>query len=208
MLSQERLYASMSYYGVGTFANKELKMNDVAMEIGANYTISSFDNYFPYMEQVTEVVLDYAERNMTEMGEVNTLYLMLNINYLRYVNNTNRFFRIYFENLPKYNDYLPFWDKQEKAFLKKIINDPIIDTGLFSHNETVLDMMLEDIKKKLKKIDPEIVRMVLTDDRIDEAFNIVKSRGFLITMKGYMVIHGLQEYLEESCKLFINFRYE
>jgi hypothetical protein len=197
-LSQDRLYASMSYYGVGAFANQELKTNDIAMEIDANYTISSFDSSFPHIALVDEVVFDYIDRNLTEMGEINTLYLAININYIRYVNNTNRFFRIYFENLPKYMDYLPFWDKQEKAFLKKIINDPIIDTGLFAHNETILDRMFEDIKKKIKKIDPEMVRLILTDEKIDEAINIVKSRSFLITMKGYKVIHGMQDSVAHS----------
>jgi hypothetical protein len=205
MLSQDRLYSSISYYGVGAFANKDLKMNDIAMEITANHTISTFDTYFPYINIVYDTIEDFVARNQTEMGEVNTMLLMINLNYLRYVNTTNRFFRIYFEQVPKYMDYLPFWDKQEKAFLKKIINDPIIDTGLFSHNETTLDYMLEDIKKKIKKVDPDMARMVLSDERLDEAFNIIKSRAFLITLKGYKIIHKMTDLVEHNGMVLIYF---
>ena len=49
-LSKENLYSSLSSYGIGVFANKDFKVNDVVMEIPANYTISSFDEIFPYKD--------------------------------------------------------------------------------------------------------------------------------------------------------------
>lgn len=168
------------------------------MEIDANYTISTFDNYFPYLNAVYEVIGKHAEKRIVDSDEVNQILLILNMNYLRYVNNTNRFFRIFFDNLPKYNDFLPFWDKQEKAMLKKIINDPLIDSGLFSHNTTSFDMLMEDIKKALKKIDPNIVKLMLTDELVDQAYNIVSSRASLISLKGYKVIHNELDYIQDD----------
>ena len=173
------------------------------MEIEANYTISSFDGYFPYMNIVDEVISDYVVRNLTELGEINHIYLLMNLNYIRYVNTTNRFFKIFFENLPTYNDYLPFWDKQEKAILKKIINDPLIDSSLFAHNKTSFDMIIEDIKKKVKKIDPNIIRLMLTDEKIEEAYNIISSRTFLITLKGHKVIHNLLDLIDVNGKIYL-----
>jgi hypothetical protein len=196
MLSQDRLYAAISYHGVGTYANKDLKPNEVAMEITANYTISSYDNIFPHFDQL-ESVLKKHENN-THIIEVNTLRILLNLNYMRYMTQPNRFFRIWFDNLPKHKDYLPFWNRQEKDILKKLINDPLIESDLFLHNETYFDYLLEDCKKVLRKFDPNLEKLMLTDSRVDEAINIINSRTHAFTLKGWKIIHNKISEVEES----------
>lgn len=114
MFSNNSLYASVSNYGIGTFANKNFKPNEHIMEIPANYTISCFDNYFPHMDLVDKVINEYV--NETSIDTLNKVKLIMNFNYLRYVDRSNRFFRIYFDNLPNYMEYFPFWPEEEKIF--------------------------------------------------------------------------------------------
>lgn len=196
MLSNDRLYAAVSYHGIGLYASKPLKPNEIAMEIPANYTISSFDRLYPLPELVDEVLEKHE--NTTSLMDIRLAQIILNINYLRYMNTTNRFFKIYFENLPKYRDYVPFWSIQEREILKKILNDPMIDGSLFSHNTTNLDILIEDIKKIYKKHDPNINMHMLTDNRVDEALNIANSRCFTVSYKGWKLINNKVEDLEES----------
>lgn len=171
------------------------------MEISANYTISSYDKMFPHFDIVDSVIERYANR--TFITEVNLMYMLLNLNYVRYVNQTNRYFRIYFENLPKYKDYLPFWNLQEKQMLKKIINDPTIGETLFSHNTTVFDMMLEDIKRELKKVDRNIVGLMLTDSKVEEAINVINSRCFILSLKGWKVLHNKIDEVDEEGIIYV-----
>ena len=49
---------------------------------------------------------------------INFFKLILNFNYMRYVDRNNRFFRIYFDNLPNYMEYFPFWPEDEKNIIK------------------------------------------------------------------------------------------
>jgi len=196
MLSNERLYASVSYHGVGLFANKDFKPNDVAMEIPANYTISCFDEIFPYKDIVIKVLQKHI--NYTDLTEINLMFMILNLNYMRYVNNTNRFFKFYFENLPKYKNYLPFWEDQEKVTLRKITGDPLIESELLLHNMTRFDMMVEDVRKELQKVDPGVSLQMFTDAKIDDAINIVFSRAFRFTLKGWKIIHNLTDVNENG----------
>jgi len=188
MLSNERLYASVSYHGVGLFANKDFKANEVAMEVPSNYTISSFDMIFPYKDIVIKVLNKHL--NYTDITEVNLMFMILNLNYMRYVNTTHRFFKFYFENLPKYRNYLPFWEDQEKITLKKIIGDPLIESELLLHNMTRFDMMVEDVRRELNKVDRGVAVQMFTDSKIEDALNIVFSRAFRFTLKGWKVIHN------------------
>lgn len=199
MLSNERLYASVSYHGVGLFANKDFKANDVAMEVPANYTISSFDVVFPYKEIVIKVLQKHI--NHTDLTEINLMFMILNLNYMRYVNNTNRFFKFYFDNLPKYKNYLPFWEDQEKLTLRKITGDPLIESELLLHNMTRFDMMVEDVRKELQKVDPGVSLLMFTDSKIDDAMNIVFSRAFRFTLKGWKIIHNATDVQEHGNKL-------
>lgn len=196
LLSNEKLYASVSYYGVGLFANKDFKANDVAMEVPANYTISSFDIVFPYKEIVIKVLQKHI--NYTDLTQINLMFMILNLNYMRYVNNTNRFFKFYFDNLPKYKNYLPFWEDQEKLTLRKITGDPLIESELLLHNMTRFDMMVEDIRKELQKVDPGVSLLMFTDAKIDDAMNIVFSRAFRFTLKGYKIIHNATDVSENG----------
>lgn len=204
MLSNERLYASVSYHGVGLFANKDFKANDVAMEVPANYTISSFDIIFPYKEIVIKVLQKHI--NYTDLTEINLMFMILNLNYMRYVNNTNRFFKFYFENLPKYKNYLPFWEDQEKLTLRKITGDPLIESELLLHNMTRFDMMVEDVRKELQKVDPGVSVLMFTDSKIDDAMNIVFSRAFRFTLKGWKIIHNSTDVQEHGKILLFNKR--
>lgn len=201
MLSNERLYASVSYHGVGLFANKDFKPNDVAMEVPANYTISSFDIVFPYKDIVIKVLQKHI--NYTDLTEINLMFMILNLNYMRYVNNTNRFFKFYFDNLPKYKNYLPFWEDQEKLTLRKITGDPLIESELLLHNMTRFDMMVEDVRKELQKVDPGVSLLMFTDAKIDDAMNIVFSRAFRFTLKGWKIIHNSTEVQEHGRNLNI-----
>lgn len=196
MFSAERLYASVSYHGVGLFANKDFKPNEAAMEIPANYTISSFDFIFPYKDIVIKTLEKHI--NYTDLTEINLMFIILNLNYMRYVNNTNRFFKFYFDNLPKYKNYLPFWEDQEKLTLKKITGDPLIESELLLHNMTRFDMMVEDIRKDLQKVDAGVALQMFTDAKIDDAMNIIFSRAFRFTLKGYKIIHNLTDVEERG----------
>jgi hypothetical protein len=190
MFGKDRLYASISHHGVGTFCNKDLKANDIVMEISGNYTISSFDNHFPYLSNITDVLWDHVENNRTSAEDVHLILMILNINWIRYKDTSNRFFRIYFDNLPKYRDSLLYWDEQEKMALKKMINDPIIEKDLLYLNNTNRDFLIEDIKRVLRKIDMSLPMTVLADYKIDEAMDIILSRSFRVSLKGWKIIHN------------------
>ena len=205
MLSNDKLYASVSYHGVGLFANKNFKTNEVAMEIPANYTISSYDNIFPYRDIMFKVLNKHL--NHTDLTEINLMFIILNFNYMRYVNNTNRFFRFYFDNLPKYKNYLPFWEDQEKVTLRKITGDPLIESELLLHNMTRFDMMVEDVRKELRKVDPGVALQMFTDSKIEDAINIVFSRAFRFTLKGWKIIHNLTDVQQSGKIYFLFFRY-
>lgn len=194
MFSNDTLYASISSYGVGAFVNKNFKPNEHVMEIPANYTISCYDNYFPYMEDAEKVVKEYE--NDTSIYNRNFFKLILNFNYLRYVDKSNRFFRIYFDNLPNYMEYFPFWAEEEKGIVKKLMADPTMSADLFLHNDTNLDYMLEDLKRIIKRKDPSLVVQMLTDQKINEAINLINSRGYVFTYKGWKVINNMQEEIE------------
>jgi hypothetical protein len=198
MFGKDRLYASISHHGVGTFCNKELKANDIAMEVEGNYTISSYDTHFPYISNITEVLWDHVENNRTSADDVHLILMILNINWIRYKDNSNRFFRIYFDNLPKFRDSLLYWDEQEKLALKKMINDPIIDKDLLYLNNTNRDFLIEDIKRVLRKIDMSLPMAVLADYKIDEAMDIILSRSFRVSLKGWKIIHNKVKEIEED----------
>jgi hypothetical protein len=188
----------LSSYGIGLFTNKEFKTNDVVLEIPANFTISSFDMIFPYKEVVVKVLQNHAQYN--DLTEINLMLLILNFNYMRYVNNTNRFFKFYFNNLPRYQNYLPFWEDQEKLAIKKISGDPLIYDELLLHNMTNFDMMIEDVRRELKRVDNSVVLQMFTDSKIEDAINIIFSRAFRFTLKGWKVIHNLTEQVSEDGK--------
>ncbi len=199
MLSQNRLYASTSFYGVGAFCNKDFNPNEPAMEIEANYTLSSFDeNEFPYHNELNEFFINSLEANKTNIVEVNELKFMINLNYLRYYKtDVDRFWKIYFENLPKHKDFLPFWDNQDKEILRKLINDPGVEQDLFYINRTSLLYLTEDVKKVLKKIDPNMPQLLLSDNKFIESFNILSSRTLPITAKGWKILHKKTSQIEE-----------
>lgn len=202
-LSKGNLYASLSSYGVGLFTNKELKVNDVVLEIPANSTISSFDMIFPYKDIVLKVLEQHAQYN--DVTEINLMLIILNLNYMRYVNNTNRFFKFYFNNLPRYQNYLPFWEDQEKLTIKKISGDPLVNDELLLHNMTNFDMMIEDVRRELKRVDNSVVLQMFTDAKIEDAMNIIFSRAFRFTLKGWKVIHNLTNSVSEQGIKFIYF---
>lgn len=188
MFSQDKLYASISHYGIGTFSSKAFKPNEAVMEIEANYTISSFDNFFPYMDLADKVIEEYRSTSTSE--NLNFFRLILNFNYVRYMDRSNRFFKIYFENLPNYMEYFPFWPEEEKLVIKKLLSDPNMGGDLLMHNETDIDYMLEDLKRLVRKKDPNIVSHMLTDNKIMEAINLINSRAYIFTLKGWKVIHN------------------
>jgi hypothetical protein len=196
MFSNNTLYASISHYGIGTFTSKDLKPNEAVMEIPANYTISCFDNYFPYMEMVNKIAEQYKEE--ASIDEINFMKLILNFNYLRLVDRTNRFFRIFFDNLPNYMEYFPFWPDEEKNIIKKLMADPTLASDLFLHNNTVLDYMLEDVKRLVRRADPNIAALVFNDNKVNEAINLIYSRGYIFSLKGWKVIHSKQDEIETS----------
>lgn len=164
------------------------------MEIPANYTISCFDNYFPYMDLADKVIKQYE--NETTIDNMNFFRLLLNFNYLRYIKKDNRFLRIYFDNLPNYMEYFPFWPEEEKNVIKKLMADPTMGSDLLLHNDTNLDFMLEDLKRLLKRKDPSLVANMLTDQKINEAVNLINSRGYVFSLKGWKVINNLLEQIE------------
>ncbi len=166
------------------------------MEIPANYTISCYDNIFPYREVVIKVLQKHITKN--DLTEINLMLIILNLNYMRYMNNTNRFFKYYFDNLPKYQNYLPFWENQEKLTLRKITGDPLIEGEILLHNMTNFDLMIEDVRKELYNIDPSISYQMFTDSKIDNAINIVFSRSFRFTLKGWKVVHNKTDVSEDG----------
>lgn len=194
MFSNNSLYASVSNYGIGTFSNKNFKPNEHVMEIPANYTISCFDNFFPHMDLVEKVINEYV--NETSIDTLNKVKLIMNFNYLRYVDRSNRFFRIYFDNLPNYMEYFPFWPEEEKAILKKLMADPTMSADLLSHNDTNLDFIIEDVIRLVRRKDPHLVATMLTDMKINEAINLIHSRGYVFSLKGWKVINNKLKEIE------------
>ena len=198
MLSQGRLNAGISFYGVGAFTNKELKANDIAMEINGNFTLSTYDSYFPHIDKILDVLREHLKNQLTTASDINLIRMILNLNWKRYVDKSNRFFRIYFDNLPKYKDSLLFWDEQEKKALKKLINDPLIEKDLLLANNTSRDFLIEDIRKVLKKINPDLPHLLLEDWKVEEAMDIIYSRSFPISLKGWKIIHNLTNEIEDD----------
>ena len=196
MFSDNKLYASISHYGVGTFANSNLKPNEEVMEIPANYTISCFDRTFPYMDLADKVVEQY--KHETGPDNLNFFRLILNFNYMRYIGKNDRFFKIYFDNLPEYMEYFPFWPEEEKHIVKKLLHDPLMATDLLLHNETVIDYMLEDLKRLVRRKDSNIASYMLSDVKVQEAINIINSRGYIFTLKGWKVIHNKLNEIEPN----------
>ena len=156
---------------------------------------------FPYKDIVMKVLNGNIQYN--DITEINLMLLILNLNYMRYVNNTNRYFKFYFNNLPRYQNYLPFWEDQEKLAIKKISGDPLVNEELLLHNMTNFDMMIEDVRRELKRQDNSIVFQVISDSKIEDAMNIIFSRAFRFTLKGWKVVHNLTNDIEESGKKFI-----
>ena len=170
------------------------------MEIPANYTISCFDSIFPYKDIIIKVLEKHIRNN--DITEINLMFLILNLNYMRYVNNTNRFFKYYFDNLPKYKNYLPFWEDQEKLTLRKITGDPLIESELLLHNMTNFDMMVEDVRKEWQRVVPGVSMLMFTNAKIDDAMNIVFSRAFRFTLKGWKIIHNLTDVQQNGIDFF------
>jgi hypothetical protein len=198
MFSKNNLFASISHHGVGTFCTKDLKPNDAAMEIEGNYTISSYDNFFPYLDNITDVLWEHLEANRTTVDDINLIRMILNLNWVRHKDPSNRFFRIFFNNLPKNRDSLLFWDDQEKMALKKMINDPIIEKDLLYLNNTMRDFLIEDIKKVLRKINLNLPMALLADWKVEEAMDVILSRSFRVSLKGWKVIHNKLNEIEED----------
>ena len=194
MFSNDTLYASVSHYGIGTFANKELKANEHVMEIPANYTISCFDNIFPHMDLVDKIAEQYKED--ASIDEINFLRLILNFNYLRFVDRSNRFFRIYFDNLPNYMEYFPFWPDEEKQIVKKLMADPTMSAELLTHNNTVLDYMLEDVRRLVRRKDPNLAGIIFNDAKVNDAINLIQSRGYYFSLKGWKSMNNKLEEIE------------
>jgi hypothetical protein len=173
-------------------------MNDIAMEIEGNYTISSYDSYFPYLENISDIMINHLQNNRTTYEEINLITMILNLNWVRYVDTSNRFFRIFFKNLPSTKESLIYWDENEKNILSNIIKDHNIKKDLLFINNTNRDFLLEDIKKQLKKIDPEVIQLILADHKIDEAIDVIYSRSFQISLKGWKIIHGKYSQVDED----------
>ena len=190
ILSKNTTYPSVSHYGIGVFANKNFRTNEVIMEIPSNFTISSFDNTFPYMN-LFDKHFNTTFRMVSQTDRF-IFRLLLNINYIRYINNTNRYFRIYFENLPETKDYLPFWG-EEKQIFTKLNMDVRQEHSMFSFNSTGYDLMLNTLKQELDRVNRTIVDIMFLDERVKNTINIINTRSFPITLKGWKVINNYSE---------------
>lgn len=186
MHATDSIYASVSYFGVGVFCRDDVKIGDVVMEMPLNYTISSFHDYFPHMNEVLEVV-KHLGTDPESKSEIHMLRLVLNLNYLKYFN-SDRFFRIWFDNLPEYPDYMPYWDDLDKKILEKFLFMPTIKDDLYITGFKVFDEALKLAKERVNKIDPNYLNLMLTRKKVENAINIVKTRSFPITRKGFKIL--------------------
>jgi hypothetical protein len=195
LFSNNKTYASVSHYGVGVFANKNFKTNEVIMEVTSNFTISSFDDTFPYMD----IFENYCNRTYGEGHKVerNMFRLLMNVNYIRYVNNTNRFFRIFFNNLPDTYEYLPYWG-DEKQILTKFNMDLRQESEMFQFNSTFIDGLVTFMETELRKKDPYMVDSMFSNERIKTGVNVINTRSFYITLKGWKVINGLTDKVDQE----------
>ncbi len=198
MFSNDNLSAAISFFGIGTFCNKKFKPNDVVMEVAGNYTISSFDNIFPYFNVTEEILQSYLTANAITNEMYHEVRLLLNINWIRYVDNDNRFFRIFFQNMPRYRESLHMWDSQEKLLLQKLTNDHLIHGSLLFQNITARDFMLEDIRKKVRKIRPELPMAMLSEQKLQDGISIVYSRSLPMTLKGHKLIKNESDISEND----------
>lgn len=201
MLSGGKLYSTLGHWGVGVFANKTLKTGEVVMEAYPNQTISSFDSVFPYQELVDNITIPLLLANVTDFQLVAELRLLLNLNYLRYfqIENRSRFFKFFFETLPDYYDYLPYWKEEEKAMIAKFTFHQDLRDTLFKHESgDMLDILIELIVKKLKNIDPSFIQLALNDVSIKQAVNIIKTRTQRISLKGWKILHGKIDEVQED----------
>ena len=183
MLSSGKLYSTLGHWGVGVFANKTLRTNDVVMEVMANQTVSSFDDVFPYMNIARGIAKRFE--NYTTDNERAEFLLLLNINYIRFFgfSQTNRFWKFYFETLPNYYDYLPFWKEEEKQIMAKFTFNQELRESMFKHPGEALDYMIETLVKQIRKIDPSYIQLALNDNAIKDTVNLIKIRlKFIFSM--------------------------
>jgi len=170
------------------------------METTPNQTISSFDNTFPYMDIARNITKNYENQCSEKVRQ--EFYLLLNINYQRYfgTTKTNRFFHFYFETLPNYFDYLPFWKQEEKDILAKFTFAQDLRESLFRHDHEWMDLFIELLSKELRKMDPSFIHLALNDGAIKQTTNLIKSRTSRISLKGWKVLHSKLDDIVESGK--------
>ncbi len=207
MLSKGKLYSTLGHWGVGAFANTNLRTGDVAIEATANQTISSFDNIFPYMDLAKEVVKPFE--NITKESDQHEFFLLLNLNYMRYfkITEKDRFFKFYFQTLPDYYDYLPFWKNVEQQMIAKFTFHQDLKDSLFYHKGDIIDVFIELLIKKIKKKDPSFIQIGLSDRAIKDTMNIIKSRTFRISYKGWKILNNKIEEVQEDGIILAKSRY-
>jgi len=198
MLSKNKLYSTLGHWGVGAFVNKSLRTNEVAIETTANQTISSFDDICPYMDIARNITARFV--NASQPHEISEFHLLLNINYLRYFGEgtQNRFFRFYFETLPNYYDYLPFWKEEEKAIITKFTFSQDLRESLFRYDNEMLDIWIEMFAKQLRRKDPSFIQIALNDQAIKHTMNIIKTRTHKISLKGWKILHSKIDDVNEN----------
>jgi len=198
MLSKNKLYSTLGHWGVGAFVNKNLRTNEIAMETTANQTISSFDNICPYMDIARNITARFV--NVSQPHERSEFHLLLNINYLRFFGEgkQNRFFRFYFETLPNYFDYLPFWKEEEKAIISKFTFSQDLRESLFRYDNEMLDIWIEMFSKQIRRKDPSFIQIALNDQAIKHTMNIIKTRTFKISLKGWKILHSKIDEVNEN----------
>lgn len=189
-----------------TITNKSIKNGEVVFEIPSNLTISSFDSYFPYFNISDKLISEYnKEKTVLDEESINLIKLILNVNYVRYSSNkdninnridndkngdTSRFFRIYFKNLPMNLEYVPYWDEENIQFANRMRpNSELLN--YYKTNLTVFFDFFNKLKSKVREVNKIDSKDVINKIRIFDSLNLINTRAFAISLKGWKVINNL-----------------
>jgi len=192
LLSDNKLTSNLSdISGIGVFAQEDIKENDIIMTFNHTQTISSFDNYFPYLKVAKEIIEFEKYSNLTSL-EHQIYFMTLNLNYLRFSNkDVDRFLKVFFMNLPIEYEFVPTWEPYEKELLMKITGETPQFNSFFGFNGESFEKLNADVKSKIRGSIIEIER-TLKKDNIRQMLDLIHSRGIKISLKNWKILKGLK----------------
>lgn len=175
-------------YGYELKCKRDYQPEENVMMIQWNDTISSFDSHYHSYNDIIETELLNESLSLSEIDS-HLVKLIVNINYLAYIEPKPSEIKDYLKHQLSFDDYyfdyLPYWNSNLKLLLKKVSGSPIIEKDLFEYNDTGLMSALSAIKTNMNYTQH---KTFLSTQHIKASVNLILSKAFVFSLKAYKII--------------------